>query len=167
MAEKDKIYSSKVKYAGIFDFSNFYKFCYEWLRDELGFTVAEDQYVEKIKGDTKDVEFKWTATKKVTDYFKFEVKVDYRVLGLKKVEVVQNNAKVKTNEGSVDVKCGGTLIRDYDAKFETNAFQKFMRAIYEKWIIASRIADYEDKLAGNCDEFLAQVKAYLDLEGKK
>ena len=165
--EKDKIYSSKVKYGGIFDFPNFYKFCYEWLRDELGFTVAEDQYVEKIKGDTKDVEFKWTATKKITDYFKFEIKVDYRILQLKKVEVVQNNAKVKTNEGSVDVKCAGTLIRDYDAKFETNAFQKFMRSIYEKWVIASRIADYEEKLAGNCDEFLAQVKAYLDLEGKK
>ncbi len=167
MSEKDKIYASKVKYGGIFSFPDFYKFCYEWLRDELGFIVAEDQYVEKIKGDAKDIEFKWTATKEVTDYFKFEVKVDFRILGLKKVEVIQNNVKVKTNEGSVEIKCSGTLIRDYNAKFETNAFQKILRSIYEKWIITSRINDYQDKLAGDCDEFLAQVKAYLDLEGKK
>lgn len=167
MAEKDKIYSSKVKYGGIFNFSDFYKFCYEWLTEELGFDVAEEQYVEKIKGDTKEVEFKWAGSRKVTDYFKFEIKVDFRIIALKKVEVVQNNVKVKTNEGNLDVKCSGTLVRDYDGKFETNAFQKMLRSIYEKWIIASRIGDYEDKLAGDCDEFLAQVKSYLDLEGKK
>jgi len=61
----------------------------------------------------------------------------------------------------------GTLVRDYDGKFETTAFRKFLRAIYEKWVIASRITEYEDKIAGACDEFLEQAKAYLDLEGKK
>jgi len=167
MPEKDKIYSSKVKYTGIFNFSEFYKFCHEWLTAEQEFEVIEEQYVEKLKEDKKDIEFKWTGSKKVTDYFKFEIKVEFRILGLEKVEVVENNAKVKTNKGNVEIKCSGTLIRDYESKFETNAFQKFLRGIYEKWVIPSRVGDYEDKLAGNCDEFLAQVKAYLDLEGKK
>ena len=31
----------------------------------------------------------------------------------------------------------------------------------------SRIDAMEDKLAGGCDEFLGQAKAYLDLEGKR
>ncbi len=167
MPEKDKIYSSKVKYSGVFNFSEFYKFCHEWLSAELGFDVAEEQYVEKIKGDQKDIEFKWKGSKEVTDYFKFEIGMDFRILGLEKVEVVQNNAKIKTNKGNVEVKCSGTLIRDYQSKFETNAFQKFLRGIYEKWVISSRVGDYEEKIAGDCDELLAQIKAYLDLEGKK
>jgi hypothetical protein len=167
MAEKDKIYSSKIKYGGIVNFADFYRFAYDWMVEEMGLKVVEDKYIEKLSGDSKNIDIEWTGTRKVTDYFKFEVKVMYRIIGLKKVEVVQNNQKVKTNEGSVEVKCSGTLIRDYQGKFERSAFQKFLRAIYEKWIITARVGDYEDKLADDCDEFLAQLKAYMDLEGKK
>ena len=57
--EKDNIFSSKFKYSGLFDFRGFYAFCYEWLTDEFGLDVAETKYVEKIKGNTKDIEFEW------------------------------------------------------------------------------------------------------------
>ena len=76
-------------------------------------------------------------------------------------------AKVKTNKGSVEVKLSGTLVRDYQGKFEKTYLSKFLRSIYEKWVIPSRVEEYEDKLVGDCDEFLTQVKSYLDLEGKK
>jgi len=167
MAEKDTIFSSKTKYDGIFSFKDFYKFCYDWLTDETGLDVAEEKYAEKLSGNTKNIDIEWTGTRKVTDYFKFEIKVAFRIVALKEVEVQEGGTKIKTNKGSVEVKIKGTLIRDYEGKFETKAFQKFMRSIYEKWIITSRINEYEDKLAGDCDEFLNQAKAYLDLEGKK
>ena len=167
MAEKDKIFSSKVKYSGIFSFQDFYRFCYDWLTDEIGLLVIEDKYVEKLSGDSKNIDIEWTGTRKVTDYFKFDVKVKFRIIGLTNVEVVQNNAKVKTNKGSVEVKLSGTLVRDYQGKFEKTYLSKFLRSIYEKWVIPSRVEEYEDKLVGDCDEFLTQVKSYLDLEGKK
>lgn len=167
MPEKDEIFASKIKYDGIFPFADFYKFSYEWLTDQTDLTVKEDQYTEKIKGDAKDVEIKWTGFKKVTDYFKYQIKVSFRILNLKKVEVQQAGTKVSTNKGSVEVKVAGTLIKDYQGKFEETAFKKFLRSIYQKWIIPSRIDQFEDKLAGDCDQFLSQVKAYLDLEGKK
>ncbi|RLG10912.1 hypothetical protein DRN73_06690 [Candidatus Pacearchaeota archaeon] len=167
MAEKDKIFSSKVKYSGIFSFQDFYRFCYDWLTDEMGLLVIEDKYVEKLSGDSKNIDIEWTGTRKVTDYFKFDVKVKFRIIGLTNVEVVQNNAKVKTNKGSVEVKLSGTLVRDYQGKFEKTYLSKFLRSIYEKWVIPSRVEEYEDKLVGDCDEFLTQVKSYLDLEGKK
>ncbi|HJX51037.1 MAG TPA: hypothetical protein VJ438_06255 [Candidatus Nanoarchaeia archaeon] len=167
MAEKDEIFSSKVKYTGILDFPDFYRFCYDWLTGETGMTMVEEQYVEKLAGDSKNIDIIWTGSRKVTDYFKFEIKVTYRIIGLTKVEISRDNIKVKTNKGNVEVKLAGTLVRDYGGKFEGSAINKFLRSIYEKWVIPSRLEDYEDKLAGDCDEFLAQVKAYLDLEGKK
>ena len=167
MPEKDKIFSSKVKYSGVFSFTDFYRFCYEWIVEEMGMAVVEDKYIEKLNGDSKNIDVEWTGSKKATDYFKFEVKVAFRIIGLKKVEVQRGSAKVKTNEGSVEVKISAILVRDYEGRFEKGAFRKFMRAIYEKWVIPSRVGDYEDKLVGDTDEFLAQVKAYLDLEGKK
>lgn len=167
MAEKDTIFSSKIAYTGIFLLSHFYQFCYDWLTQEAGLSVSEDKYSEKIKGDSKDIEIEWTATKEVTDYFKFEIKIKFQILGLTKVEVVQDKTKISTNRGYIRCVVKGILVRDYKGKFETSAFNKFLRGIYEKWVITSRIEEMEDKIVDMCDEFLTQAKAYLDLEGKK
>lgn len=167
MPEKDTIFSSKIKYAGILLFKDFYRFCYDWLRDETALLISEDKYAEKLEGDSKNIDIQWTGIRKVTDYFKFEVKVAYRIIGLTNVELNQNNTKIKTNKGSVEIKVSGTLIRDWQGKFEAKAFRKFLRSIYEKWVIPSRIDQFERKLIEDNDEFLNQAKAYLDLEGKK
>jgi len=71
------------------------------------------------------------------------------------------------DKGGIKLSIKGVLIRDYDGRFEGSALRKFMRSIYDKWIIPSRIEQMEDKLISKCDEFLNQAKAYLDLEGKK
>lgn len=167
MAEKDKIFSSKVRYEGVMDFKEFYKFCYQWLAEEAGLEVVEGKYAEKISGDSKNIKVEWTGGKKVTDYFKFQVEVKFEVLNLINIEVVQDGKKIKMNKGSVEINVKGNLIRDYEGKFEKTASQKFMRSIYEKWVIYSRIKEYEGKLMDDCNEFLSQAKAFLDLEGKR
>lgn len=167
MAEKDTIFSSKIKYNGIFAFPSFYNFCYDWLTEEKDMKISEDKYVEKLMGDSKDIEIVWSGSRKVTDYFKFDVKVTIKVGGLTNVELVQDGNKINSNKGRAEIIVKGTLVRDYQGKFETSAFQKFLRGIYEKWVITSRIEDYEGKLFGDCDEFLSQAKAFLDLEGKR
>lgn len=169
MGETDKIFSSKIKYNGVFNFGEFYKFCFEWLRDEtgLGDSLVEEKYAEKLSGDSKNIDVEWKGSRKMTDYFKMEVKVVFRIIGLTSVEISQGNAKIKTNKGSVEVSIKGNLIKDYESKFEKNWLQKFLRGVYEKTIIPSRVDEYQGKVMGACDEFLAQAKAYLDLEGKK
>ncbi|MEX2017146.1 MAG: hypothetical protein WD876_01605 [Candidatus Pacearchaeota archaeon] len=167
MSEKETIFSSKIKYNGIFLFKDLYKFCYEWLKEETGLEIVENKYNEKLSGDAKEIEVEWTGTNEMTDYFQFEAKIGIKVGGLKKVEVNKGGAKVEMNSGSVEISMKGNLVRDYEGKFETTAFRKFLRSIYEKWIIASRIEHYEDKIISACDEFLSQAKAYLDLEGKR
>jgi hypothetical protein len=167
MAEKDKIFSSKIKYGGIVNFSDFYKFCYDWLRDEMGLDISEDKYSEKIAGDAKGIEIEWTGKKRVTDYFGYEVGVSFRIIGLTNVEIAEGTKKIKTNKGTIEMKMKGNLLRDYDGKFEKTAFKKFLRAIYEKSIIHARVEQYQEKLMGDCDEFLSQAKAYLDLLGKR
>ena len=167
MAEKETIFSSKVEYNGFFSFKDFYKFCHAWLKEETGLDLIEDKYEEKLAGDLKELIIDWTGTKEITDYFKYEIKINFKARRLKEVEIQKAGAKVKTNEGSIAVTLKGTLVRDYEGKFEKSAGQKFMRSIYEKWVIPARIEEYEGKLAEDCDEFLGQAKAYLDLEGKK
>jgi len=167
MAEKDEIFSSEMKHVGFFNFKEFYKFCYDWIEDEIGIKMAEKKYEEKLAADSKEIIIEWEEAKKLTDYFKFEMKVAFTVRKLKEVEINQGGKKIKTNSGDVKVKVKGILVRDYAGKFETSAFNKFMRSIYEKWVITSRIDQFEDKIIGDCDEFLGQAKSYLDLEAKR
>ena len=167
MPEKDNLFSNKIKFTGVFNFPDFYKFCYDWLAEELKYIVSEDKYSEKLVNEAKNIEIEWTTFRKITDYFKFEIKAVWRITGLTSMEVTQNGVKVKTNKGIVEITIKGNLIKDYQGRFEKRAFQKFLRGIYEKWVIPSRVDEYEDKLIGNCEEFLNQAKAYLDLTGKK
>lgn len=167
MAEQEEIFVSQIKSTGMFSFKDYYKFCYAWLTEETELDLAEKKYKEKLAGDTKTIQVKWEGEKKVTDYFKYIIKVEFFLTNMKKVEVQKGNAKLVMDKGAIKTIVKGTLARDYDGKFEGSAFRKFMRSIYDKWVIPSRIDQMEDKLAGKCDEFLNQAKAYLDLEGKK
>ena len=168
MAESDTIFDSKIKYRGVFDFGEFYKFCYDWLMDEteLDF-IAESKYSEKIEGNTKNIDIEWNGQREITDFFKFKFKIKFKIVKLENVEINKGGVKIKTNKGTPEIKIKGTLVRDYKGKFERNAFQIFLRTAYEKWIIPGRIDQMEGKLFGDCDEFLAQAKAFLDLEGKR
>ena len=86
MSEKDKVSEEKVKWSGLFDFKETYQFIYNWLNEE-GYWVEEKKYIEELTGDSKKVEIVWVATKKVSDYFKNELKLTWRIVGMKSVEV--------------------------------------------------------------------------------
>jgi len=167
MPEKDKLFSSKIKNNGIVNFAEFYKFCYDWLKEEKGFVITEDKYAEKLTADSKNIDIEWTGIKELSDYFKFEIKIIFKIIGLTNIEIGEGNKKIKTNKGSVEVSVKGTLIKDPKGMFEKTWIEKFIRGIYEKTVIPSRIEEREIKISDDCSEFLSQAKAYLDLEGKK
>lgn len=167
MAEKEEIFATKIKYVGVCSFKDFYKFCYDWLSEEVGVDLGEKKYKETIIGNAKNIEIQWEGSKKITDYFKYIIKVEFMILGLQEVEVQKGNVKVKSNKGSMKVSIKGILVRDYNGDFSGSGFRKFLRESYDKWVIPSRIDQMEDKLASKCDEFGSQIKAYFDLEGKK
>jgi hypothetical protein len=164
----DQVFSSKLKYAGLFNFKQFYEFCYTWLIAETGMEViAEEEYVEKLSGPVKNIDIKWKGSKKVTDYFKFEIKVEFKLLAISEVEMNQGGKKIKTNKGEIGIKVKGLLHKDYEGKFDVSPTMRMWRAIYEKWIIPQRVKALEDKLAGDCDIFLGQAKAFLDIIGRR
>lgn len=165
--EKETVFSSQITYHGIFSFKDFYRFCYDWLTEEIGMQIIEDKYSEKLAGDEKNIEVRWRCEKKITDYFRFDATVTFNVSSLKKIEITNGGQKVETNKGGISIKIEGILVRDYLGKFETSAFNKFLRGVYEKWVITSRLEEFKERIINDSDEFLLQGKAYLDLEGKR
>ena len=166
MVEKDNVFTSKIKQSGIFDFKEFYRFAYEWLDGE-GYDVSEDKYSEKVSPQGKEIEIDWTAKRKISDYFRFVGKIKWRILGMKDVEVQKNGEKLKMNKGTAEIKAKGVLEKDYEHRWEDNPFFKFLRGIYDRYIIRARIDQYETKLVKEMDEFLGQCKSFLAIEAQR
>jgi len=164
MVEKDKVWSGKLKHTGIVDFKELYNFCYTWLTDEDYF-VIEKNYNEKITPQGKEVEIQWVAFRKISDYFRFELKFTWRVI-LTPIEVEKNGKKIKADKAYIEIKIDGVLQKDYEHRWENNSFLKFLRGLYDRYIIRGRIEDYETKLYDEIEEFRRQVKSFLALTGK-
>jgi len=165
MSETDMIYETKIKHSGLFDFKELYKFVHEWFAS-YQYVVAEKKYEEKIQPEGKDIEIEWVCFRKISDYFRFQIKIAYRIIGLVTVEVQKGNIKTKMNKAQLEISFKAFLEKDYENKWEVNPFTKFLRGVYDKYIIKSRIEEYEDKIATEVDEAVAQVKAFLALEAK-
>ncbi|MFH1248773.1 MAG: hypothetical protein V1660_01330 [archaeon] len=167
MVEVDRVYESKFKFAGVFDFKEAYNFVYKWLNDYGYNIIQEKNYVEKIVPEGKGVEITWEAKKKVSDYFRFFLRLNWMVTGMTNVEVEKNGIKVKINKGMIEIKVMGFLEKDYEHRWEVSPFSKFMRGIYDRYIVRSRVESYEYKIIEEIDELVAQAKSYLEVEGVK
>lgn len=162
MAELDKIVAGKIKHTGLFVFKEAYNFFYEMLED-YGYIIAEKEYAEKITPNGKDVKVEWYVWRKISEYFKFVLKIRIFCEGLSKQEV-QGKAYDK---GAVKVEINGFLEKDYESRWESHPFQKFLRDIYDRYIIRNRIEGYEDRISEEVDESLSQLKTFLSLEAKR
>ena len=95
MPEKDVVFKSKIKFNGIFLFKDFYIFCNDWLTSETDLLMSETKYKEKISGDSKKVDIEWIGFRKLTDYFRFDIKVVFQCLNLTEVEIQEGSKKIK------------------------------------------------------------------------
>ncbi len=165
MAEKKEVYKQSIKQKGNWNYTDLYNFCFNWLKDE-GYKLKEKEYIEKISSFGKEILLKWEASKKITDYFKHTISVEWHILGMKDTEIEQDGKKISTNKGEVKITIKADLVRDYEERWEDRPFYKFLRGIYEKYIIRATREEYEDDLEDKAKEYIKEIKAFLNLSGR-
>jgi hypothetical protein len=163
--ENSDLFKEKVKHKSFFNYTDLYTFCYNWLKGD-GWLVSEEEYLEKFSG-AKEIQVKWKAAKKITDYYRFIIKVKFHILGMTDVEVEENGKKIKTNKGDLTLEFDVSLERDYENNWDKTPFWKFMRGIYDKYIIRATMDEYETRLTEKAESFIEDVKAFLNQEGKR
>ena len=164
MSEKLNVVDQKIKKKGYFNFSDLYEFCFSWFKDN-GFKVAEEEYSEKDSG-AKEIKISWVASKKVTDYFKWKITFKWHILGMTEATVERGGKKEETNKGEVKLTAKADVITDYENRWEDSPFQKFIRGIYDRYIIKTRSDQQEDALKAKTEKFIADVKAFLELSNQ-
>ncbi len=167
MAEKDVITKEVVKYSGYSDFKNLYSYAHDWLKGEK-YSVTEDQYTEKVKGNSKEVEIVWKAAKKLTEYFKSELDIKWRILGMEDVEVEIDGKKKKMNKFvEIKIEIKGTLIHDYSNQWNKTATTNFFKSLYNKYIIPERTEEIKDAVEKDVQDYKEELKAFLEISGRK
>ncbi|MBU2496796.1 MAG: hypothetical protein KJ767_01945 [Nanoarchaeota archaeon] len=167
MVEFDKVISLMIRQkAGLFQFKELYGFAYRWLTSEE-FEVDEKEYTEKIKPYGKEIFIEWRARRRISDYFRFYIQVVITVLGMTEVEVKKDDQKIKLNRAEIRIDVNSFLEKDYENRWETSPVAKFMRGVYDRYLIRGRILQYEVKLREETINLVEQLKAFLALEARK
>jgi len=156
--EKDRIHEGTIKHKGFFNFKDTYNFLYNFLT-EYEYNLLEKKYSEKIKPNGKEIEVTWEAKRKITDYFRFFIKVEWYIIGMKEEK--------EGNSGEMKIKITGYLEKDYEEKWEVAPLTRFLRDVYERYIIKRRMEKLEYRIIEEVDEAIAQLKSFLALEGRR
>ncbi|MBU3923532.1 MAG: hypothetical protein KJ592_01300 [Nanoarchaeota archaeon] len=160
MAQKKEVYKEKIKQVGNWKYTDVYEMLFSWLKNS-GYKVTENDYTEKLQGNGKEILIKWTASRKVTDYFKYQITLDWHILGMTDTEAEIGGRKTKTNKGEIAIEFKGNIINDYEKRWENHQFWKFLRGIYENYIIRSSVDEYENDLEDDVRDIIKDFKAFL------
>ncbi len=159
MAEIDYVAKDvKVSQEAVFNMSELYRFIKNWFIQHRYF-FFEKEYLEFLKEGGKSASIKWTANRKMDDYTKFHIEVRIRFKDLKTVKT----NKGMLNKGEVSFKFEAYLEKDYENNWEANFFTKFLRGVYDKFIIRGKLERYSAELLDEMYDVYNEVKAYLNI----
>jgi hypothetical protein len=168
MAEKVQLLKEKMDHSGMFDFKAMYKFAHDWLSQEENYDVIEEKYSEKISGNSKDLLIKWTASKTLSDYFKIEHKLEYEINKLTDIEAeLPDGQKKQMQKGKITIEIKSSLIKDPNSAWDKSPINRFLRDVYNKYVIPGRIFSFEQLVVGDSHKFMEEMKAFLELSGRR
>jgi hypothetical protein len=105
--------------------------------------------------------------KLLSDYFRIEHEIKFEIKGMVEVEVEIEGKKKKMNKGTIDIEIKGILIKDPESKWDKTPFFRFLREVYNKYIIPGRVDKLEDKVRDDVKDYKESLKAFLELTGKR
>ncbi len=163
MAEKyvvvDKL---RLTYEGLFNVAELYKLIDSWTRTK-SYDKQELKNVEKVRPEGKFIEIELYPWRKLSDYAVSQIRIRMIMTDVKEVEVERDGAKVKFNQGKVQIVFDGHLQTDYENRWESKPIFYFLRAVVDKYIYASYLAGYENIVRQDVNHLYTQVKAFLNL----
>ena len=164
MVESTSVAKLKIKQRATFDMGELYKVMFRWF-SRNNYDFQEKEYLEKAMGDgsSKQLEIAWFGRRKISDYFRFDIKVRFLIIGLESAEIEVGDIKRKTNKGDLEMRFEANLMHDYEGKYEGNPLTKFFKDLYNKFIIKSRIDEYETQLHEEVYELVDEIKSFLNL----
>lgn len=162
MAEDKKVFQESINYRGNYSYGEIYRFVRS-LIESMGYRFEEKRAFGEPRDGKKFVITKVDCLKKITDYFQLKI-------GLQIASTFEKSYKQKTkgkevlDYGDLNIGIDGYLISDYSGRWEKKPLFKFLRGFYDKFIINKDVERYEGMVAGEAQELVLQIRAFLGME---
>ena len=166
------IYAAKFrfKYKDVFHMKNFYTHLHDWLNehewiDREGKDHFEDLYFEKIEpGDYKEIHVWWRPIKKGTDFYRYKMLINFKVLYMKSTEIMYKGKKLKVDKGEVEMKIWSNLELDWNKKWRSHPILKHFYEMYVKRIMWSELLRNKLLLYRETMEMHNWMKSFLQMK---
>ncbi len=160
MIGKDDYLTSKkgiiFRYNGTFDLDKMYKDTKSWF-DDFNYDFDEKEYKEKRQAHGDEIKIDLLAERKVDDYAKFHINVNFLILNVKKLDK-------KNYIGDVKVNVVSYVELDYNNNWQYGKLKKYLFFIYNNILIKNKIENvYEEKLFTELASFENVIKQHLGL----
>jgi hypothetical protein len=159
---KLKIFSNRVIQEGPFDINLIYKNMREWFSNHK-YDYSELENTTSFKPKGAEIKLKMRGEKEVTEYYKFTITVAFLILETEKVKI---DGKVM-DSGKLEARIDVFLDLDYRKKFEKTKLSKFIRFLYNNYVIKNQISSeyggkaYEDGM-GMFDTIKETIGLYTE-----
>ncbi|MFC1754318.1 hypothetical protein ACFL96_13160 [Thermoproteota archaeon] len=169
MEEERKLVNFSLNYKGEFTFERMYKMVREWVL-ENGY--GPDKWMEKLylqrESPAGTEQWVWWRTqKKINNYVTYKFNIDFHTLTMKKVEIVHEGKKIKTNNGEVEIFFDIRLLVDPDDMWKNNWLlnQKWIKDWWITRYYKPELDKYEELAIVDAYRLQGILKQYLDLKG--
>ncbi|MBU0979883.1 MAG: hypothetical protein KJ709_03690 [Nanoarchaeota archaeon] len=152
----------KLSYTGLFNAAELYKLVDYYFR-ERAYTKHELKNDEIVLPSGKQIALVKEPYRKITDYAKYVIRVTINMDEVKEVAVEKDGAKVKLNQGSVEMTFDGFLELDYEHRWEKKPLFYFLRAFFDQFVYKVHTERFEQGLQEEVGDLHAQVKGFLNL----
>ncbi len=163
----------ELTYKEIFSMKFLYTVVREWLMlngylDQVGepnLTFVEVMYYER-RLDVKEMRIWWRAQKTPggSRYYRYRLRIDYRVVNMVNIEVVRNGRKMKVQDGEVTIEIHPSLELDYQNQWDKNPLLKWIEEIYRHRILHHRVEEHRRELYKEAYRLHGFIKKYLELK---
>jgi len=148
-----------IRFKGIMDFDELYKYVRGWLTSK-NYLVQEDSY--KDKG--KEFEIKWSAVKDVTEYYQYKISIKFLGWDMSKIEIIDEKTKLKQtlDKGRIEITIKGELIEDYNDNWKGILKEK-LHVLYRIITKGTREEIQATYIYGNVYGLYNAIKGFLDM----
>lgn len=163
----------KLVFKDVFSLEYLYKLIHEWLL-EYEYAPSDDSefgevyYLQRENPKTgRNISIRWRlsrpAKEDTSGLFRYDIDIDFTILGIKQVEVPHKGKKLVMDKGEIEIQCRGNLVMDPEGKWEKNAFLKpFKKFIIYKFL-KKRYDRHRFEVYKHVEELQEVIKNYLQI----
>ena len=125
---------------------------------QMNYDFTEKGLAEKDLGTGYQVDSEWAASRKVTEYVKYEIDISISAKDLRKIVLESGE---ETYWARVVIGLEVRFVKDYQNKYKNYGMEEFMRQFYEKYLVKDDLRKLMGKCMGEFGDLTGTIKSYL------